>query len=101
MKEVLLNIGSIVEVTDKDGELNEYMIIGRRVINPTSMKAWDYIAVWYPTGLVRTFKTNGEFLGDDYFYFNHPDIEKISYANELRAEYTEDVQKDDGGEEEC
>lgn len=79
MKEVLLNIGAIVEVENKSEGREKYLIIGTRVINPKSMKAWDYVAVWYPTGLVRTFKSDGQFVGDDFFYCNHPDIDKIIY----------------------
>lgn len=90
MKEVLLNIGSIIEVENKDNEKERYMIIGRRVINPESMRAWDYIAVWYPTGLKRTFKSNKELLGDDFFYCNHPDIDKVIYDADLIEPATED-----------
>lgn len=93
MKEVLLNIGSIIEVENKDEERETYMIIGTRVINPRNMKAWDYVAVWYPTGLVRTFKSNGEFVGDDFFYCNHPDIDKIIHNAELIEAAPEDEEE--------
>lgn len=96
MKEVLLNIGSIVEVENPGNERKSYLIIGRRAINPSSMKAWDYISVEYLTGLVRTFKPNNEFGGDDFFYFNHPDIDKITYDGALKNPILEN--SEDGNE---
>lgn len=100
MKEILLNIGAIVEVENTDEGKESYLIIGRRVINPDSMKAWDYVSVGYSTGLVRTFKSNNEFGGDNFFYFNHPDIDKIVYDGVLENLIPENMPVDEEGVEE-
>ncbi|APU87259.1 DUF4176 domain-containing protein [Clostridium botulinum] len=52
MKEILLNIGSIVEV-EHQGEIKNYLIVGKRIINFNSMKAWDYYSVPYPEGIKK------------------------------------------------
>ncbi|KOY65495.1 DUF4176 domain-containing protein [Clostridium sporogenes] len=75
MKEILLNIGSIVEV-EHQGEIKNYLIVGKRVINFNSMKAWDYYSVPYPEGI----KKDREGRDDNGFYFNHPEIENITYT---------------------
>lgn len=72
MEEVLLNIGSIVEVEYND-EVGQYLITGKRIINHRTMKAWDYYSVPYPGGSRRDKEGND----DNGFYFNHPDIERI------------------------
>lgn len=77
MKDILHPIGTIVEVENTAEELERYVIIGRRMINPFSMKSWDYISVPYETGLKRVFNTNGRFDYDDFFYFNHYDIKRL------------------------
>lgn len=100
MEDVLLNIGSLIEVENKDEGRETYMIIGTRVISPKSMKAWDYVAVWYPTGLVRTFKSDGEFVGDDFFYCNHPDIDEIVHEAKLINLVPENMLMDEEGVDE-
>lgn len=92
MIEVLLNIGSIIEVENSDNETETYLIIGRRIINHESMKAWDYVSVNYSTGLVRHFNTKKEFAGDDFFYCNHPDIDKVVYDAKLIEPAPEDAE---------
>ncbi len=80
MEEVLLNIGSIVEVEHK-GEVGNYLIVGKRVINFNSMRAWDYYSIPYPDGCKRD--KNGQ--DDNGFYFNHPDIDKIIYVCNVQS----------------
>ncbi|MBD5631364.1 DUF4176 domain-containing protein [Clostridium botulinum] len=81
MKDILLNIGSIVEV-EYQGEIQNYLIVGKRVINFNSMKAWDYYSVPYPEGS----KKDSEGKDDNGFYFNHTDIEKIIYTCNIDTE---------------
>ncbi|MBG9694185.1 hypothetical protein ABD91_25995 [Lysinibacillus sphaericus] len=71
--EVFHPIGTVVEANIQDKEI-PCLIIGHRMINPFSMKAWDYVAVAYPEGLVRHFTKTNTFDYDDFLYFNHPDI---------------------------
>lgn len=75
MREVLLNIGSIVEVEHED-EVGQYLITGKRIINHRTMKAWDYYSVPYPEGGIKDKAGND----DNGFYFNHPDIDKIIHT---------------------
>jgi len=77
MKDVLLNIGSIVIIND-DTDFDTYIIVGKRVINFNSMKAWDYYSVPYPDGLKKDKSGNDE-TG---YYFNHSDINKIIYESD-------------------
>ncbi|MEB9411387.1 MULTISPECIES: DUF4176 domain-containing protein [Bacillus cereus group] len=80
MEEVLLPIGTVVKVEGEYGEEPETcMIIGRRVINPASMKSWDYISVYYPEGFKRTFTktSDGYKHEEDLFYFNHTEIIEV------------------------
>lgn len=86
MQEVLLNIGSVVEVEDNNGEIKQYMITAKRVINFRTMKAWDYYSVPYPEG-GRKDKDGND---DNGFYFNHPKISKIIYVCKVKIA----VQKD-------
>jgi hypothetical protein len=86
MKEVLLNIGSIVEVEYKD-EKDYYLIVGKRVINIRTMKAWDYYSVPYPVGC----KKDKDGLDENGFYFNHPDIDKIFYICEVEIGETQEA----------
>lgn len=79
MDDFLFPVGSIVEVENTDDEPCNYLIIGHRVINHLSMKAWDYISVPYPQGFTRHFKPNKDFEHDEFFYFNHYEIEKSIY----------------------
>lgn len=91
MKDNLLNIGSIVEV-EHSGETDAYIIMGQRVINHETMKAWDYISIPYEEGFKRrivftteTIKNNENVIcknkrletENNYFYFNHYEIDKI------------------------
>ena len=85
MEEVLLNIGSIVEVEHK-GEIENYIIVGRRIINFRTMKAWDYYSVPYPEGAKRDREGND----DNGFFFNHPEIDKIIYKCEVEIETEND-----------
>ncbi|SFM09454.1 DUF4176 domain-containing protein [Pelosinus propionicus] len=79
MKEVLINIGSIVEV-EHHGEVGNYLITGKRVIHFKTMKAWDYYSVPYPEGGKR----DKEGKDDNGFYFNHPDIDKIIHVCKVK-----------------
>lgn len=73
MEELLLQIGSVVKANISNEE-KPCMIIGHRIINPFSMRAWDYVAVEHPKGLSRRFKEDRSLDHDEFFYFNHPDI---------------------------
>lgn len=85
MEEVFLPIGTVVKVEGEYGEEPETcMIIGRRVINPASMKSWDYISVYYPEGFKRTFTkttftktSDGYKHEEDLFYFNYTEIIEV------------------------
>lgn len=81
MNEVLLNVGSIVEVEYKE-KIGQYLITGKRVINFRNMKAWDYYSVPYPEGC----KKDKEGNDDNGFYFNHPDIDKVIYICDVKIE---------------
>lgn len=85
MQEVLLNIGTIVEV-EYQGESGYYMITGKRVINFRTMKAWDYYSVPYPEGNQKDKDGND----NNGFYFNHPDIDRIIYTCEVKIEIPRD-----------
>ena len=42
-------VGTVVKVEGESKEISElYMMIWRRVMNPSSMKSWDYISIYYP-----------------------------------------------------
>lgn len=75
MEDVLLSIGSIVEV-EHEGEVENYLIVGKRVINFNTMKAWDYYSVPYPEGN----KKDRDGSDANGFYFNHNNIDKINYT---------------------
>lgn len=93
MKDNLLNIGSIVEVENPNNDIEPYMIIGKRVINHETMKAWDYISVPYSYGYKRNIRIKSETVKEEniilkcervkreenFFYFNHYEIEKVLY----------------------
>ena len=79
-EEVLLNIGSIVEVEHK-GEAGNYLIVGKRVINFNTMRAWDYYSVPFPDGTVK----DKEGKDDNGFYFNHPEIDKVIYECTIKV----------------
>lgn len=66
-------IGTIVTADIQD-KATPCLIIGHRMINPFSMRAWDYVAVPHPKGLVRHFTETNAFDYDDFLYFNHHDI---------------------------
>ena len=76
MKDVLLPIGTNVVATIENNE-EKCMIIGHRIINPCSMRAWDYIAVPFPAGFERHFNKEKQVESEDFYYFNHIDIERI------------------------
>lgn len=86
LEEYLLPIGSIVVVESTEDIPQHYMVIGHRIVNHESMKAWDYISVGYPEGLKRYFKHDKEFDHDDYFYFNHYEIERVIHKNTVSLE---------------
>ncbi|HDR4725093.1 DUF4176 domain-containing protein [Bacillus cereus group sp. Sample62] len=45
-------VGTVVKVEGESKEISEMcMMIWRRVINPSSMKSWDYISIYYPGDL--------------------------------------------------
>ncbi|WCK57124.1 DUF4176 domain-containing protein (plasmid) [Aneurinibacillus sp. Ricciae_BoGa-3] len=79
MEDVLFSLGSIVKVTPNNDEQTEYLIIGKRVVNPNSYRAWDYVSV--PTE--HGFKWNVDKRNDkiefapNFFYFNHFEIEEV------------------------
>ena len=73
MKEVLLPIGTIIKGRVRiDDDLEDWMIIGRRAVNPDTGKAWDYVSVPHPEGYVRS---NAGF--PNFYYFNHYEIEVV------------------------
>lgn len=86
MKECLLPIGSIVSVEITDELIDNYLIIGKRIVNPKSMKAWDYISVKSSTGLERIYTKDNKYDYDNFFYFNHTDIEKVIYKSKLNTQ---------------
>jgi hypothetical protein len=94
MDECLLPIGSVVKVEDPDDVLCEFMIVGHRVVNPNTMRAWDYISVNYPEGLKRYFKSDKTHDYDDVFYFNHYEIEKVVSKFHLNQELGQSGQLD-------
>lgn len=90
MEELLYPVGSVVAVENTDHERKNYLIIGHRVINHFSMRAWDYISVPYPTGLSRYFKSNKEHDYDDFFYFNHFEIEELMHKCDFKQTANEE-----------
>lgn len=79
MKDILLNIGAIIEV-EHDYVSENYIIIAKRSINFGTMTPWDYYCVPYPEGGKKT--KNGE--DKNGFYCNHEDIDKILYKAPFR-----------------
>lgn len=87
MEDVLLKVGSTVKAQIGDAEDCEtFLIIGKRIINPFSMRAWDYVAVTEEKGLERIFKSDKSFDCDNFIYFNHEDITKIIKNKESMEE---------------
>ncbi|MFT9496355.1 DUF4176 domain-containing protein [Anaerosolibacter sp.] len=78
MDDVLLNIGSVVEVEHK-GEVGYYHIVSKRIINFNTMRAWDYYSVPYPEGG----RKDKEGRDDNGFYFNHHEIDSVIYKCEV------------------
>lgn len=81
MKDVLLPVGTIVIPDIRSQENSTHMIIGKRCINPDSMKSWDYVGIPYPEGLKFNFPRSGHDVSSkeyNYVYFNHTDIERLS-----------------------
>ncbi|PLS18840.1 hypothetical protein CVD28_00110 [Bacillus sp. M6-12] len=76
LEDVLLPIGSLVKVTPHHDEQRLYMIIGKRIINHDSLRAWDYISVPFEEGAKRKIFKNMEHE-ENFFYFNHHEIEEI------------------------
>lgn len=81
MKDVLCEIGTIVEVENTHDEIMKYIIIGKRCINHETMKSWDYVSVPFNDGFMRIFnKRDKEVIHyENFFYFNHYEIEKILF----------------------
>ncbi|WP_346997126.1 DUF4176 domain-containing protein [Bacillus velezensis] len=82
MKEdVLLPIGTIFKAKEpgyEDGQpIIEYIIIGKRTINPRSMRAWDYIVVPFDEGYKNEYKEHTKEWENNFVYFNHTDIEEV------------------------
>lgn len=75
-KDVLLPIGSLVKVTPHHDEQRLYMIVGKRIINHDSLRAWDYISIPYFDGLKRKIEISMKHY-ENFFYFNHYEIEEI------------------------
>ena len=76
MEDPFLSIGSVVIADVAQDEIS-FMVIGHRIINYESMRAWDYVAVDYPGGLKRYFNSDKSFDCDQLAYFNHQDIIKV------------------------
>lgn len=72
LEDVLLKVGSIVKVQPNHENIQDYMIIGRRIVSTNSKKAWDYISIPFPEGL--NLDRNDVY---NFFYFNHYEIEEI------------------------
>lgn len=89
MKDPFYPIGSVVTTNIGDQE-EQCMVIGHRIINHLSMRAWDYVAVEYPQGLERHFKNDKTFDCDQFYYFNHRDIIKIVHEADLINVETEE-----------
>lgn len=81
-QDVLLPIGSIVKVEPHREQIQDFMIIGRRVVSDNSLRSWDYISIPFATGLQRDLKKSekGITASDNFFYFNHYDIEEIVWT---------------------
>ncbi|MEC2352555.1 DUF4176 domain-containing protein [Bacillus velezensis] len=82
MKEdVLLPIGTIFKAKEpgyEDGQsIIEYIIIGKRTINPQSMRAWDYIVFPFDEGYKNEYKEHTKEWENNFVYFNHTDIEEV------------------------
>jgi hypothetical protein len=78
LEDILLPIGSLVKATPTKDETKTYMIVGRRIINHESLRAWDYISVPFEDGLSRTIQKDMKTF-ENFFYFNHFDIEEIVF----------------------
>lgn len=50
------------------------------------MNAWDYISVPHPKGFKRVFNSNKDFEYDEFFYFNHYEIEKVIHKSNINLE---------------
>lgn len=82
MKEdVLLPIGTVFKAKEPGYEdkppIIEYIIIGKRTINPRSMRAWDYIVVPFDEGYKNEYKEHTKEWENNFVYFNHIDIEEV------------------------
>jgi len=82
IQDPLFPIGTVVQVENSNDELETYLIIGHRIINDATMRAWDYVSVPYPKGLQRYFKSNREKDYDNFFYFNHGEIDVVIQIHE-------------------
>ncbi len=78
MEECLLNIGSVVKVAPDNDEQQEWIIIGRRIVSPKSLIAWDYVSV-STKGFQWTVSQDKSF-SPYFFFFNHPDIEEVVHT---------------------
>lgn len=88
--EVLLNVGSIIEIQE-DIKAEIYVIIGRRIVNHSNVKAWDYYAVPYPQGIQKTedgIDTNG-------IYINHNQIKRVVHDCKVKSSRKGNLVRDD------
>lgn len=82
MKDVLLDIGKIVEAeTENEGEFSTYLIIGKRIYSPNSGKSWDYIGVPHEKGFQMVNKCEHPFENTNLYFFNHTDIRSEQHEN--------------------
>ncbi|MEC0393101.1 DUF4176 domain-containing protein [Bacillus subtilis] len=82
MNDVLLPIGSVFKAKEPGGseeseDAIEYIIIGKRAINPNTMRAWDYIVVPLHEGFKNEYTKHREEWENNTVFFNHIDIEEI------------------------
>lgn len=82
MQEVLFKIGIVVDVETHKEETERFLIIGLRQYNPHSGKSWDYVGVPYPDGYSMNCKTEQPYANNNFYFFNHIDIQKIIEPDE-------------------
>lgn len=93
LNEVLLDIGGVVKA-DVSDKIGVYMIVGKRVLNPNSLRVWDYMAVPYPEGYKNSPYRNGDNeieTNENVVFFNHTDIEVIQ--SEVRNDWLHNMGK--------
>jgi len=82
-KEYILPVGSVVTLTDGDGQ--KILIIGRAQLynHEGTLGYFDYSAVLYPHGVMN---------GNEFVFFNHEDIKEIifvGYRDEMEIKFAE------------